>query len=87
MKNYEGKPEDPTAILLCTLACIAFHSDAMLDYLQKDPSHNFGKIMLLHNCDLLSKVKKLDTTDPTDGVMMNATGIPPHVELAIKSKV
>lgn len=87
LKNYEGKPEDPTALLLRTLAAIVFNSDAMLDILKKYPSHDFGKIALLHNRDLLSKLKKLVTTDPTDGVMTNATGIPPHVELAIKSKV
>jgi hypothetical protein len=79
---YEGKPENPAGLLLRCLSSLVFHSDALLEVMVKFPGHDFTKISILHDLELLDGLKKLVTTDPTPGVMTVATGIPPHVGTA-----
>jgi len=48
----------------------------------KFPGHDFAKLLLLHNHQLIAQLKPLVTTDPTEGIMTVATSIPPHIKLA-----
>ena len=67
------------ALLLRCLALMVHHSDALLDLVQKDPSHPFASIPILCDHSLLLELKKIITMDCSDRIRM-ATGIPPHVE-------
>jgi hypothetical protein len=51
-----------------------------------NPGHNFSKILILHDQDLLRELRPLVTTDPTPKVMAMSTGIPPRMELACQMK-
>jgi hypothetical protein len=79
---YEGKPENPAGLLLRCLSSLVFHADALLEVMVKFPGHDFTKISIFHDGELLDGLKKLVTTDPTPVVMTVATGIPPHVGTA-----
>jgi hypothetical protein len=48
----------------------------------KHPGHDFAKISILHDRELLDGRTKLVTTDPMPEVMTAATGMPPHVGTA-----
>ena len=82
MKNYVGKPNDPTPILTRCLACIIHHVDSLVEVMTKIPGHDFNNLCMLHDKDLIRNLKPLVTTEPTPGVMTTPTGIPPHIELA-----
>ena len=43
------------------------------------PGHAFNRLPILHDRPLLEELKKLVTLEPTEGVMTESTGIPPHV--------
>jgi hypothetical protein len=86
MTQYKDTPKDPTALLLRCLACIVYHSEAILATMVSNSGHDFSKISILHEQDLLSDLRLLVTTDPTPEVMATPTGIPPHVELASQLK-
>jgi hypothetical protein len=59
---YEGKPENPAGLLLRCLSSLVFHSDALLEVMVKFPGHDFTKISILHDRELLDGLKKLVTT-------------------------
>jgi hypothetical protein len=84
LQAYNGKSENPTGIVLRCMACIVYHSDRLLETMVKYPGHDFLKIPILHDTVLLNELKELVTTEPTDGVMVSPTGVPPHVGLAIQ---
>jgi hypothetical protein len=86
MARYKNRPEDPMAMLLRCLACIVHHSESILATMVGNSGHDFSKISILHDPDLLCDLRPLVTTDPTPGVMATPTGIPPHVELASQLK-
>jgi hypothetical protein len=69
-------------LLLRCLACVVYHSDALLDVMVEFPGHEFTNVSILHNRELLDGLKILVTTDPVLEVMSVATGIPPHVGMA-----
>jgi hypothetical protein len=48
----------------------------------QNPGHDFSKLSILHDHELMLNLKQLVTTEPTPGIMTVATGIPPHIELA-----
>jgi hypothetical protein len=80
MVAYEGKPgNNPIGLLLRCLACVIYHSDALLDVMIEFPGHNFTNVLILHDCELLDGLKILVTTDPILEVMVVVTGIRPHV--------
>jgi hypothetical protein len=79
---YDGKPENPAGLLLRCLPSLVFHSGALLEVMVEHPGHDFAKISILHDRELLDGLKKLVTTDQTPEVMTVATGIPPHVGMA-----
>jgi hypothetical protein len=79
----DGKPENPAGLLLRCLPSLVFHSDALLEVMVKHPGHDFAKISILHDRELLDGLKKLMTTDPTPEVMTVATGMPPHMGMAL----
>ena len=83
LENHGDKSYDPTGLLLRCLACLVWHSDAILDVV---PRCELGKIPLFQPGSNLAELKNLVTTDPTPGVMTTATGIPPHVEVACQLK-
>lgn len=69
-------------VLLRTFACIVYHSQGLIEQMVRCPGHDFAKLALLHDRDLLDELMLLVTIDPTEGVMMERTGIPPHVNHA-----
>ena len=86
MEKHRGKPHDPTSLLLRCLACVVFHSEKLVEVMVQFPGHDFAKIALLHDRRLLDELTKLVTTEPTPGVMMQATGIPPHIGMSVQLK-
>ena len=72
--------EHPTHVGLLTrlLACMVYHSDHLLRHMVKFPGHDFTKLAILHDTELLGQLKALVTTEATDE-MPSATGIPPHI--------
>ena len=87
LNAYTGLPNDPKPILIRSLACLVFHSEELISVMNSSPGHDFTKITILHDGELLNSLRNKVTLDKTEGVMCHATGIPPHVELAIRSKV
>jgi hypothetical protein len=80
-------PRDPTAMLLWCLACIVYQSKSILATMVANPGpHDFSKISIFHDQDLLHDLCPLVTTEPTPEVMAMPTGIPPHIELACQLK-
>ena len=53
MRKHRGRDYDPTAMLLRCAACIVYHSDSLLDEMVCHPGHDFTKIAILHDKDLL----------------------------------
>ena len=86
MARYENTPEDPLTMLLRYLACIVYHSESILATMVANPGHDFLKILILHDQELLHDLRLLVTAEPTPEVMATTTGIPPHVELASQMK-
>jgi hypothetical protein len=82
MHHHQNTPDNPLAMLLRCLACIVHHSRSILAAMVANPGHDFAKLPILHDQDLLRDLRLLVTTQPTPGVMATPTGIPPHVELA-----
>jgi hypothetical protein len=73
-----------SGILLRCLASIVFHSKHLAATMVKYPGHDFSKLAILHNPSLLKQLKELVTVEPTKGVLVAPTGIPPHVGLAVQ---
>ena len=84
--KHKGQTFDPTAMLLRCAACIIYHSDSLFNTMISQPGHDFTKIVILHDKDILGRLLLLVTTLPTKGVMETPTGIPPHVEHATQMK-
>jgi hypothetical protein len=71
-------------LLLRCLASLVHHSDSLKQIIDTHPGHPFASIPLFSRAPtLLSELKKLVTTEPSERVRM-ATGIPPHVEAMSK---
>jgi hypothetical protein len=77
-KTLEHQP-DHVPLLLRAFACMVWHSDGLMAQMVSSPGHDFSKLAMLHDRELLSELKKLVTLEPTEGVVEVATGIPPHV--------
>ena len=73
-----------SGILLRCLACIVFHSKNLSATMVEYPGHDFTKLTILHNVPLLNELKDLVTIEPTKGVLVAPTGIPPHIGLAVQ---
>jgi hypothetical protein len=71
-------------ILLRSLACMVHHKEGLLEQMVSVPGHDFNKIPIFHDRELLSDLFELVTVEPTEGVVTNATGIPPHIYQASK---
>ena len=84
LQAYSGKSENPRGIVLRCMACIVYHSDRLLETMVKYPGHDFSKLPILHNPTLLNELKQLVTIEPTPGVIVSPTGVPPHVGLAVQ---
>jgi len=82
LASYKDKPNDPTPMLLRCFTCVIYHVDSLMGTMVKFPGHDFAKLLLLHDHQLIAQLKSLGTTDPTEGIMTVATDIPPHIELA-----
>ena len=84
---YEGKSNDPSALILRCFPSLIHHSDKLIAVMVENPGHDFTKMPLLHDRQLLQRLKALVTLEPTPNVMETATGIPPHVGLAVQTRV
>ena len=80
-KILELQPSAVPLLVQC-FACMIHHADAMIRCFVKVPGHQFTKLHILHNRELLTELKCLVTTAPTSMVMQTATGIPPHIHHA-----
>ena len=74
----EEHPSFKKFLIRC-LACIVHHSDDLTKQMFDVPGHDFTKIKLLQEKVFLQRLKKMVTTQPTEGVVTTPTGIPPHV--------
>ena len=81
-----SKQKQIIPILLRCFACMIYHSKELVKQMHRIPGHQFNKLAILHEPDLLRKLRELVTTDPTEDVLTTATGIPPHIELGIELK-
>ena len=72
---------DSTGLLLRCLAALVHHSPFLTDMVLKCPGHLFAALPLLHNNQIMTKLKKLVTLEPI-GQVQQATGIPPHIQQA-----
>jgi hypothetical protein len=86
LEHHGDQSYDPTGLLLRCLACMVWHSDAILEVVHQNPSHELHSVPLFQPGSNLAELKGLVTTNPTPGVMTTATGIPPHVEVASQLK-
>jgi hypothetical protein len=84
LQHYAATKENPIGILLRCLACIVYHSDRLLEIMVLHPGHDFSKLTILHNRELLSSLKPLVTIHPTKGGMETPTGVPPHIGIAVQ---
>ena len=66
-------------ILVRCFACIIFHSEKLKEVSLRNHSHDFNKLLILQKPEMLIELRKLVTTDPTEGVINKPTGIPPHI--------
>lgn len=84
LQRYAGRSENPSGILLRCMACLVYHSDRLLETMVKYPGHDFSKVTILHHPTLLKDLKQLVTIQPTKGVLVSPTGVPPHIGLAVQ---
>ena len=64
-------------VVLRCFACMVYHSDHLIRQMVSVPGHDFTKLSILHDRDLLRSLQQLVTVEPTEGVISNPTGIPP----------
>ena len=69
-------------VLLRAFACVIYHSESLLEVVINNTSHDFSKLAILQQLELLHRLRQKVTLEPTEGVMSQATGIPPHVRHA-----
>lgn len=78
----DAHPES-VALLVRLLACLVYHSDEMMALMTKRISegkgHDFSKLSIFNDIDLLRELRGKVTVEPTVGVIEKATGIPPSV--------
>ena len=84
---HKDEEYNPAPLLYRSLASVIHHSDKLLEVIATHPGHDFNKIPILHDKALLERLKLLYTLDKTEGVLTEATGIPPHIETAVKLQV
>ena len=87
IEGHKDKEHDPSALLYRCLASVVHHSDKLIEVITTYPGHDFNKIPILHDKALLERLKVLVTIDKTEGVLTDSTGIPPHIETAVKLQV
>ena len=75
--------EQLSGMLMLCLASLVYHSAWLTEQANTDPAHPFNNTTLLNNSALLAKLKPLVVLEATDN-MPKATGVPPHVDNAIK---
>jgi len=73
LTSYREKPNDPTPMLVHCFACMIYHIDSIKAMMVKCPGHDFAKLPLLHDHQLIAQLKPLVTTDPMEGIMAVAT--------------
>mgnify|MGYP006157755839 CR=1 FL=1 len=75
---HGDSPHDPHGVLSILLASVVHHSDWMLGFLEKDPSHPFSLVPILSS-PLLQELKANHVTFDLNVHVSTVTGIPPHV--------
>jgi hypothetical protein len=66
------RSENPIGILLRCMACIVYHSDRLLETMEKFPGHDFSKRTILHNSSLLNQWQGNRTAGRDDDRQQNA---------------
>ena len=79
LRRWEGTVQDPNGILLRLLASVVYHFEWIQNMASLSTNHPFNAIPLLFKADLVDNLKLLITTESSP-VILEATGIPPHVE-------
>ena len=69
---------DPHGVLCILLASIVHHSDWMLGFLEKDPSHPFSRVPILSS-PFLQELKMNHVTFDLNVHVPTVTGILPHI--------
>jgi hypothetical protein len=85
LQRWSSTDRDPTGLLLRCLASVVHHSDWILRKTAEFPGHPFTKIPIISYPILLNDLKPLVTIEKTS-TMQSATGIPPHIEAAAKTR-
>lgn len=76
---------NPTGLLLRVLPAVVYHSEFLDTWMREKPGHLFANIPLLQRRDMLSGLKALVTTEPSESMRI-ATGIPPHIRHSVQMK-
>ena len=83
LDTWADTPNNPTGLLLRVLASVIHHFDWIKSIVRSQTDHPFNAIPLLFEPELVSELKDLVTTDPSD-VIREPDGIPSHVGQSIK---
>ena len=65
------------------LASLIYHESFIVAFKRNNNRHAFGNITIFENRDLVERLRKLITINPTENIPC-ATGIPTHIELSTK---
>ena len=65
------------SILLSCFARVIYHKEFIKEVIDKNPGHLFSKLSVLQDKELLQKLKRLVTREPS--AMMKVTSIPPYI--------
>lgn len=82
LARHQGEEYDPTGLLLRCLACVVHHSEAIEQAIEGNLGHPLMATHLFGPQSNLQALRQLVTLEPTPGVMVKPTGIPPSVEMA-----
>lgn len=72
----KSHPNSVSILLLC-FASVIYHIEFIKEVIDKNPGHIFSTLPLLQDEELLQKLKRLITREPS--AMMKVTGVPPHI--------
>ena len=82
LARFRDSTINPYGILLLFLALVAYHENWIKGYISRNTNHLFLKIPILHNSNLMSKLRN-KISAARSNVIKCATGISPHVQTAV----
>ena len=75
-KALEYHP-DAVPLLLCAFGSMIHHTPTLIWQMLKVPGHQFNRLAVLHDKDLLTEMRALVMLESTEGVLMLPIGVPP----------